>query len=68
MPPSSRGRSTLGRSSTPQAGKASPSGAGSRPQALATAAISSADLVPSRKELNICGLKSPPATCSSLKP
>ena len=68
MPPSSRGRSSSGRSSTPQAGKARPSGGGVSSQALATAAISSADLVPSRKELNICALKSPVASCASVKP
>ncbi len=37
----------------PQGGKARPSGGGARAVALAMAAISSADLVPSRKELNI---------------
>ena len=54
-PPVSRPLSTCGRSSTPQGGNDSPSCGTLRPQALATAAISSADLVPSRKELNICG-------------
>ena len=36
--------------------------------ALATAAISRADLVPSMKELNICGLNPPASTCSSVNP
>ena len=36
--------------------------------ALATAAISIADFVPSTKELNIWALTSPPATSSSVKP
>ena len=36
--------------------------------ALATAAISMADLVPSMKELNICGLNPPASTCSSVNP
>src|SRR3546814_10919344 len=55
VPPSARGRRMCGRSSAPQDGKARPSEAGSSPVALATAAISMPDLVPSRKELNICG-------------
>ena len=64
----SRGRSTRARSSTPQGGKCRPDGEGCRPVALDTAAISMALLVPSRKLLNICALKSPAATISAVKP
>src|SRR5260221_3102411 len=58
LPPAERGHSTRGRSSTPQGGKRRPSGAGVSPVALATAVISMPLFVPSRKELNICALKS----------
>jgi hypothetical protein len=54
-PPCARGRSVKGRSSAPQGGKARPSRGALSPVALAIAAISIADLVPSRNELNICG-------------
>ena len=67
-PPAGRGRSTRARSSTPQGGNARPSGSGVSPVAFATAAISMPLFVPSRKELNICALKSPRATISSVKP
>ena len=50
---------TRGRSSTPQGGNARPSGRGRQPVALATAAISIADFVPSRNELNICAFMPP---------
>ena len=45
-----------------------PSAGQSRPQALATAAISMPDLVPSRKELNIFGFMPPSAARSELRP
>ena len=67
-PPSAFGRSTRARSSTPQGGNSSPPGAARSPVAFATAAISMALFVPSRKELNICALKSPLATVSGVKP
>ena len=59
---------TNGRSSTAQGGKASPSGAGVRPVALATAVLSMAGLEPSRKELNILGFSPPRLACSSFRP
>ena len=62
------GRITKGRSSTEQGGKASPSGAGVRPVAFATAVLSMAGLEPSRKELNILGFRPPRFACSSLRP
>src|SRR3954465_12647522 len=67
-PPSETGRITNGRSSTEQGGKASPSGAGVRPVALDTVVLSIAGLEPSRKELNILGLRPPRLACSSLSP
>jgi hypothetical protein len=62
------GRKTVGKSSTPQGGNARPSSGASSPVALATAAISIADFVPSRNELNILALKSPAATWAGVKP
>ena len=62
------GLSTRAKSSTPHGGNSSPRGDGVSPVALLTAAISMALLVPSRNELNICALKSPPATVSSENP
>ena len=53
---------------TPQGGKPRPSSGTARPLALATAAISSADLVPSRKELNICGFIPARFASSSVRP
>src|SRR3546814_3012118 len=52
-PPSAFGLSDSASASLPTGGKASPPRAGARSQALATAAISMADFVPSMKELNI---------------
>src|SRR5215471_11482731 len=54
-PPASFARRICGRSSTPQGGNCSPPCGTPKPQAFAIAAISIADFVPSRKELNICG-------------
>ncbi len=51
-----------------QGGKSSPPGAGVRPVAFATAAISMADLVPSRKELNILGFNPPRSASSAERP
>ena len=68
IPPSATGRKMCGNSSTPQGGNSKPLLGGIKSQALDTAAISRADLVPSKNELNICALKSPLATCSSEKP
>ena len=51
-----------------RAGMPSPSCGTSRPQALATAAISIADLVPSRNELNICGFIPPRRASSGVRP
>ena len=67
-PPSDAGRNTAGSSSTPHGANYRPSSCGISPVALATAAISIADFVPSRNELNIFGLKSPLASCSSVNP
>ena len=53
-PRGARGRQEMcARSSAPQGGKARPSSGAARAQALATAAISMADLVPSRNEVNM---------------
>ena len=52
----------------PAGGNPSPPGAGVRPVALDTAAISIADFVPSRNELNICGFMPPSAACSGEMP
>ncbi len=53
IPPRASGRSTWARSSTPQGGKERPLIGAFRSQALAMAAISMADLVPSMNEVNI---------------
>ena len=52
----------------PQGGKPSPAGDGASPVAFAIAAISSADLVPSRKELNIRELMPAACACSAVRP
>ena len=49
-----------------RAGSRVPRACGTRPVAFATAAISTADFVPSRKEQNICALR--PAVCSGGSP
>ena len=63
-PPSAAGISRSCRLPAPTAGNPSPSSGTARPVALAIAAISIADLVPSRNELNICGFI-PAASASS---
>ncbi len=45
-----------------------PVGGTARPVALAIAAISIADLVPSRNELNICGFIPPRSASSGVRP
>ena len=52
----------------PQGGKARPSGAGLKSVALAMAAISMPDLVPSRNELNICGFIPAVSASAGVKP
>ena len=59
MPPSDSGLRTSARRSTDTGGKRSPPLWGFSPVPLATAAISIADLVPSKKELYILALKAP---------
>ena len=68
MPPSARGRRTCASWSVPAGGNPSPLGAGIRPVALDTAAISIADFVPSRNELNIRGFMPPSAARSGEMP
>jgi len=46
----------------------SPSGAGVRPVALHTAVVSKDGFEPSRKELNIFGLRPPSCACSGVSP
>jgi hypothetical protein len=62
------GRSISANSCVPIGGNTRPSGAGVRPEALATAAISIDDFVPSRNELNICGFMPPVFACSGVRP
>ena len=52
----------------PHGGKPSPSGGGRRPVAFAIAAISRADFVPSRKELNIWKFIPAALACSGVRP
>ena len=59
---------TAGRSPVAAGGKARPSGATSRSVALAIATISIADLVPSRKELNIFGFMPAALARSGVRP
>ena len=55
-PPSFCGLHTSARAKREEGGKLSPCACGTSPVALQTAVISIADLLPSRKELNICKL------------
>ncbi len=64
--PSPAGLSFCASSWVPQGGKDSPADGARSPVALATAAISMADLVPSRKELNILALR--PLACARSAP
>ena len=68
MPPSALGFSRRGRSSAPQAGNFRPLAGGRRPVQLETQAISMADFVPSRKELNSRGFMPLLMACSSGMP
>jgi hypothetical protein len=52
----------------PQGGKARPFAGTASPVAFAIAAISIADFVPSRKELNICGFMPPRRASSGVRP
>ena len=62
------GRSTRARSWVPQGKNERPRACGSRPVALATAAISIDDLVPSTKLLNIFGFMPAASACSVVMP
>jgi beta-glucosidase-like glycosyl hydrolase len=67
-PPASRGRRTLCSSSIEHGGKARPFSGTASPVALAIAAISMPDLVPSMKEQNICAFMPASAACSAVSP
>src|SRR3990172_4832746 len=67
-PPSAIGRQTKGMSSTEGGGKVRRSGGATSPVALHTAVLSIEGLEPSRKELNIFGLRPPVFACSGVSP
>lgn len=59
---------TCGRSWTAQGGKASPADGASSPVALATAVVSIAGFEPSRKQVNMRGLRPPALASASERP